>query len=364
MPDGKNARPDWRGNLIEIEPYVPGEQFSSPGLIKLNTNENPFPPSPGSINALRGLDGEDLRRYPDGDGGPLREALGRSLRIGGDNVFVAGGSDEVLAFAFKACFNGRLPIIFPDITYSFYPVWCRLFGIPYREVPLDGGFRIKAEDYGVANGGIVLANPNAPTGISEGLPFLEKILSMNEGSVVIVDEAYAAFGGESAIGLLSRFENLLVVNTFSKSRSLAGMRIGYAAGSRALIDSLRAVKDAFNSYPLSAAAQRAGVACLEDEAYYREKAMEICRLRDKYSARLKGLGFKLTDSSANFLFAAHPEIDAGRLYSWLKDRNILVRWWDKPRIRNHVRITVGREEDMDILISNISEYIERDGRTD
>jgi histidinol-phosphate aminotransferase len=352
------SQSDWRKNVIRIEPYVPGEQMSAPGLIKLNTNENPFPPSPQVRTAIRSFSVGDLRRYPDSDGRGLRRALARHFHLPEAGVFVGNGSDEVLGLAFRAFFNGGLPVLFPDITYSFYPVWCNLFGIPYEEIPLDAQFRIQTVSYDRPNGGIVIANPNAPTGIGEGQAFVEALMESNRDAVVIIDEAYGAFGCWSATALLSRYDNLLVTKTFSKSRSLAGMRLGFALGSAALIETLSSVKNAFNSYPVSSVAQKVGMAVLRDDAYYQGKIEKIMRTRYNYIKILREMGFTVLESLANFLFVSHEQVPARNLYESLKEKNILVRWWEKPRIDNYLRITIGTEREMAALVAGIREYIE------
>jgi histidinol-phosphate aminotransferase len=343
--------------LIDIEPYIPGEQSESPGLIKLNTNENPFPPSPAVGAALAAFDADELLRYPSPDARELRAAVAEYHGVSAGRVFVGNGSDEVLACAFRAFFNARLPVVFPDITYSFYPVWCRLFGIPYREIPLDDDFRIRAEGYAEPNGGVVLCNPNAPTSIGESAAFIEGIVRSNQSSVVIADEAYGEFGGESALGLTEKYANLLVTRSFSKARSLAGLRIGYAVGSELLIGRLTAVKDSFNSYTTDRVAIAAGVAALKDEAYYRAKLVELTALRDTYAALFRERGFAVADSKTNFLFMRHESRKAADLYRWLKEKNILVRYFAKPRIDDYLRVTVGTDEQMGVLADALEECV-------
>jgi histidinol-phosphate aminotransferase len=348
----------WRDNLIRLAPYVAGEQPSIPGLIKLNTNENPFPPSPAVVSAIRRAGGEDLARYPDPDAAELASVLASRHGVDADAVFVGNGSDEVLAFAFRAFFGSDRPVLFPDITYSFYPVWCRLFGIPYEEVPLDGGFRMDPAGYARECGGAVLANPNAPTGIAEGTDFFRRVLESCPRCVVIVDEAYAGFGAESVVPLLGEYGNLFVARTFSKSHSLAGIRLGYGIGGPELIAALRAVKDSFNSYTVSRITQEAGCAAAADDAYYADTASKLVAARQSFTESLRGLGFTVPGSSANFVFASHPSVGAEALYRWLRDRAILVRWFDKPRIRDWLRITIGLPEEMDALLAAVREYME------
>ncbi|MDR3225633.1 MAG: histidinol-phosphate transaminase [Clostridiales Family XIII bacterium] len=347
---------NWRENLIHIEPYVAGEQKRVQGLIKLNTNENPFPPSPAVTDALRAYDTADFARYPDPGVKRLARVIAEQTGIPEDGIFVGNGSDEVLAFAFRAFFNSGKPVLFPDITYSFYPVWCRLFGIPYEEIPLDGDFRIRARDYGRENGGVVIANPNAPTGIAEEEAFFEHLLASNPASVVIVDEAYVRFGAHSVLPLLKKYENLFVARTFSKSMSMAGLRLGLGFGSPALISAIGSVKDSFNSYTVSSLQARVGAAAVADEAYYRAQTEKLLQTRDWFAASMRGLGFTVLESCANFVFVTHPEIPAEPLYVWLKERNILVRWFGKPRINNHLRITIGLDEEMEALLSALKEY--------
>jgi histidinol-phosphate aminotransferase len=344
-------------NLIHIEPYIPGEQSASPGLIKLNTNENPFPPSPAVAAAIAAASAAELTRYPPPDAGGLRDALAGYYGVGRENVFVGNGSDEVLAFAFRAFFNSERPLLFADVTYSFYPVWCRLFGIPYEEVPLGADFRMEAAGYSRENGGIVICNPNAPTSLAGSLSFIESVVSGNSGSVVIVDEAYAEFGAESAIGLTAKYENLIVTRSFSKSRALAGLRIGYAIGSKRLTDALDAVKNAFNSYTLGRVEIAAGIASLADEAYYRAKIGELTGIRDAYAETLRGLGFEVPGSETNFLFIKHRTARAADIYAHLAAGNILVRHFAKPRTDDYLRVTVGTEAQMRAFADAVRDYL-------
>jgi histidinol-phosphate aminotransferase len=347
---------NWRENLIRIEPYVAGEQKRVPGLIKLNTNENPFPPSPTVIGAIRSFNTTDLAGYPDPDAKNLVSVIAKKSGVPEDGIFVGNGSDEILAFAFRAFFNSGKPVLFPDVTYSFYPVWCRLFGIPYEEIPVDEDFRIRAYDYGRENGGIVIANPNAPTGIAEGEEFFEHILKSNPESVVIVDEAYVSFGARTILPLIQKYDNLFVTRTFSKSRSLAGLRLGVGLGSTDLISAIGTVKDSFNSYTVSSIQASVGAVAATDETYYHTQTEKLLRTRYRFMNAMRDLGFTVHESSANFVFVTHHKIRAERLYRWLKERNILVRWFDKPRIDNHLRITIGLEEEMETLLSALKEY--------
>ncbi|MDR2156902.1 MAG: aminotransferase class I/II-fold pyridoxal phosphate-dependent enzyme [Clostridiales Family XIII bacterium] len=351
----------WRENLLRIAPYVPGEQKETPTLIKLNTNENPYPPSPAVTEAIRAFHVDALRRYPVVDAGALRRTLADYCGVSAQEVFVGNGSDEVLALAFKTCFNSEKPVLFPDITYSFFPVWCRFFGIPFEEIPLSDSFRIEARAYAVPNGGVVIANPNAPTGLGEGKDFVESLLEANRDSVVIIDEAYGAFGAYSAVPLIRKYDNLLVSQTFSKSRSLAGLRLGFCFGSAELIAALDDAKNAFNSYTVSNLALEAGKAAVADDAYFREQLAKVVRTRDKTAQALRGMGFTVTESLANFLFVTRAETSARALYAYLKEHNILVRHFDRPRIENFLRITVGTDGDMDALLGKISEYTDKRG---
>lgn len=333
-------------NIRRVTPYVPGDQPDFPDMIKLNTNESPFPPSPAVKAALDNLPADTLRLYPDPDVKKLVHALAASYDLRDDQVFVGVGSDDVLAMAFMTFFNSEKPILFPDITYSFYDVWARLFHIPYSCLPLDENFKIHPEDYFGENGGVVLANPNAPTSIFMPLSEIETILQHNQDVIVIVDEAYIDFGGVSAVELLPKYENLVVVQTFSKSRAMAGMRIGYAMASPALIQAMNAVKASYNSYTMNRPAIEAGTAAAEDTVYFRACCQKIIETRAYTASRLAEMGFTCLDSCTNFLFASHPAIPAAQLYQKLKERHIFVRYFNKPRIDNYLRITIGTDEQM------------------
>ncbi|MDR0520015.1 MAG: aminotransferase class I/II-fold pyridoxal phosphate-dependent enzyme [Clostridiales Family XIII bacterium] len=353
------ASRSWRDNLIDIEPYVAGEQKRSPRLVKLNTNESPFPPSPLVSKAIEGFDAEILARYPDPNAKGLVRTIAGREGLPEEMVFVGNGSDEVIAFAFKAFFNSGLPVLFPDLTYSFYPVWCRLHGIPYEQVPLNSDFRIGQEGYARGNGGIVIPNPNAPTGIAEGAEFFGRLLRANTDSVVIVDEAYYGFGAETILPLTRKYDNLFVARTLSKAGSLAGLRLGMGFGSPPLIAALNAVKDSFNSYTVGSFTQCAGAAALSDQAYYDDAAAKIIGTRERFTAAMRGLGFSVLDSSANFVFVTHPQLGAMELYEWLKARDILVRWFASPaKASSHLRITIGLDSEMDALLAAIEEYMQ------
>ena len=346
----------WKENVRNVVPYVPGEQPKIDGLIKLNSNENPYPPSPLVQEALRALDAGLLRKYPEPDAGELVRAMSAYHHVSPDQVFVGVGSDDVLAMSFLTFFNSPKPVLFPDITYSFYDVWAKLFRIPYEEKPLDEHFCIRAWDYFGENGGIVLANPNAPTGLALGLDVIEEIVARNSDSVVIVDEAYVDFGWSSALPLIDRYENLLVVRTFSKSRSMAGMRIGAAFGSRELIRRLNDVKFSFNSFTMNLPSIKAGVAALGDEAYFKKTVGRIIATREQAKEDLRRFGFSFGDSQTNFLFVTHPRIHARELFTALREEKILVRYFNKPRIDEYLRITVGTDEEMAALTDFLKRY--------
>ena len=349
----------WEKYIRQVEPYVPGEQPAGKNLIKLNTNENPYPPSPKVEEALKNMDPEAFRKYPDPASSVLTGALARCYGVDPSQVFVGVGSDDVLAMAFMTFFNGEHPILFPDITYSFYPVWAGLFGVPYETVPLDREFRIRPEDYRRENGGIIFPNPNAPTGLFLPLDQVEEILKNNPDSVVIVDEAYVDFGGTSALPLIDQYENLLVVQTFSKSRSMAGMRIGYAFGSRKLIAAMENVKYSYNSYTMNQAALCLGTAAVEDEAYFKDTLGRIIRTREETKVWLKELGFSFPDSMANFIFASHEKADAEELYQALKKERIYVRYFKKPVLDRYLRITIGTDQEMAALHDFLKRYLGR-----
>ena len=347
----------WKDNIRRVVPYTPGEQPARTDILKLNTNENPYPPSPRVEEVLKGFDAKMLRRYPDPEAKELVEALAKRFCLEPEQIFVGVGSDDVLAMAFLTLFNGKEPILFPDVTYSLYEVWASLFGIPYRCPALDGHFQIRPQDYLTANGGIVFPNPNAPTGAALPLAEVEKIVAGNPDSVVIVDEAYVDFGAQSAMGLLDRYENLLVVQTFSKSRSLAGMRIGFAAGSKELIGYLNDAKFSFNSYTMNRLTIACGKASVEDEAYFSETTKRIADTRERMKQELFQLGFSFPDSRANFLFVTHDIVPARELFEALKQAGIYVRYFPKPRIDNYLRITVGTQEETDRLTAFLKKYL-------
>ena len=347
----------WESYIRRVTPYTPGEQPAAERLIKLNTNENPYPPAPAVRQALMEMDTDRLRKYPDPASNVLVQALAKRYGVEENQVFVGVGSDDVLGMAFMTFFNSAKPVLFPDITYSFYPVWADLFRIPYETRSLDEEFRIRIEDYFTENGGIVIPNPNAPTGLLMSLDEVERIAAANPDSVVIIDEAYIDFGGTSAVPLIDRYDNLLVVQTFSKSRSLAGMRIGFALGQPELIRAMSDVKYAYNSYTMNLTAQIAGAKAVEEEAYFQETVKKIIRTREDAKLRLAELGFTFPDSQANFIFASHKTKPAKEIFQALKEANIFVRYFPQERIDNYLRITVGTDEEMEQLFSFLKQYL-------
>ncbi|MEL4862128.1 histidinol-phosphate transaminase [Pseudoflavonifractor phocaeensis] len=347
----------WSQRCRGLIPYTPGEQPKGRKLIKLNTNENPYPPSPQALRAIKEAAGEGLRLYPDPECTELREGIALALDVKPEQIFVGNGSDEVLSLAFQAFFDPDKPIRFADITYSFYPVFADFYGLSYREIPLDEHFSLPLAPFLEPGGGVVLANPNAPTGRELDLCDIRSIVAANENSVVVVDEAYVDFGSRSAVELVSLFPNLLVVRTFSKGRSLAGLRVGYAVGDKDLIAGLNAVKNSFNSYPVDRLAQAGALGAIRDQDYFRATATKIISTRACTSGHLRSMGFTVCDSAANFLFVTHETVPAKVLLEGLRQRGILVRWWDKPRISNYLRITVGTDEDMQTLCQALREII-------
>lgn len=344
-------------NIRKVKPYVPGEQPRQT-VIKLNTNENPYPPAPGVRRVLKGMDTDRFRLYPDPAAGDLVAALAGYYGVGEDQVFVGVGSDDVLSMCFLTFFNSEKPILFPDITYSFYKVWADLYRIPYECCPLDEDFCIVKEDYFRENGGIIFPNPNAPTGLYLELSEVEEIIGRNRDVIVIVDEAYVDFAGRSALELIEKYDNLIVVQTFSKARSLAGMRIGYAISNPFLIRYLNDAKYSFNSYTMSQAAIACGVEAVKDKAYFEEGIRKIIKTREWAKGELKRLGFSCLDSKANFIFATHPKYDVREMFEVLKDKaGIYVRYWGGERIEQYIRITVGAKEDMDALLGFLEGYL-------
>ena len=340
---------NWRNNVRKVIPYVPGEQPNQPGMIKLNTNEKPYPPAPGVQKVLEEFSADSLRLYPDPAVTDLVKALAKRYQVAEDQVFVGVGSDDVLAMAFMTFFNSDKPILFPDISYSFYSVWAEEFRIPYKRPALDENFRLVKEVYYQENGGIIFPNPNAPTAIYEPLETIEDILQHNPDVVVIIDEAYIDFGGKSALPLIEKYDNLLVVQTFSKSRSMAGMRIGFAFGNPELIKYLNDVKYSFNSYTMNRTSICCGVEAVKDEAYFKETTAKIIATRKWAKEELAKLGFNFTDSMANFIFATHKTVPAKEIFEALREAHIYVRYFQSPRIDNYLRITIGTEGEMEKL---------------
>lgn len=350
----------WSPEVRELEPYVPGEQPKIQNLLKLNTNENPYPPSPKVVEAVQAVlthQADALRLYPDPDATALKHAIAKQQNIEVSQVFVGNGSDEVLAHIFKAFFLQDEPILYPDITYSFYPVYSQFFGTKTKEIPLNDNFEIEVKDYVQPNGGVIITNPNAPTSIALGLAEIEQILKANPDRVVVIDEAYVDFGAESAVSLVNRYENLVVCQTTSKSRSLAGLRVGFALAQSHLIAALEAVKNSFNSYPIDRFAIAAAVASFEDQTYFEEQCQKVISSREKLVDELTVLGFKVLPSKANFIFASHPSHDAGQLAQQLREQGIIVRYFNKPRINQFLRITVGTDEQNERLVHTLKEDI-------
>ncbi len=347
----------WSNCILSLEPYRPGEQPPIGQMIKLNTNENPYPPSPAVIDTLQRTANDSLRLYPDPEGKALKQTIADIYDLTQDNVFLGNGSDEVLAHTFFGLLKHELPILFPDVTYSFYPVYCSLYGIKYRTVPLDKDFQISVEDYAQPNGGIVLANPNAPTGSAISIEQLRRLIDHSQGSVVVVDEAYVDFGAESAIQLVKEFPNTLVVQTLSKSRSLAGLRVGFAVGDTGLIEALNLVKNCFNSYPLGRLALAGAEAALRDKKYFEQTRQRIMKSRDLLACELIALVFSVVPSKANFLFVRHGSRAASEIQQQLRHRKIVVRHFPQPRIIDFLRISIGTPEECTELVKALREIL-------
>ncbi|MFD1327807.1 histidinol-phosphate transaminase [Mycoplana ramosa] len=347
----------WSPVVSTLKPYVAGEQPRIADLVKLNTNENPYGPSPKAIAAMQAAVADSLKLYPDPSARALREAIAKTYGVAPDEVFVGNGSDEVLAHAFAALLKHDRPLLYPDITYSFYPTYCGLFGIEAVEVPLTDDYTIDIADYRRDCGAIILPNPNAPTGIGLPLSAIEAIVAVHPDQPVVIDEAYIDFGGESAIPLTRKYENLLVIHTLSKSRSLAGLRVGYAIGQRPLIDALERVKDSFNSYPLDRVAQAGATAAIEDVAWFDETRKKVIESRERVMGALRQRGFEVLPSQANFVFARHPGHSGADLAKGLRERAVLVRHFAKPRISDFLRITIGTPEECDRLIAALEQII-------
>lgn len=348
----------WNPLLFDLEPYIPGEQPQDKNYIKLNTNENPYPPCPKAISAIKSAADERLRLYPDPECQELRQAIAAFHGISSEQVFVGNGSDEVLAFAFLSFFNPEKTVLFPDITYSFYPVYAALFKNKYRVIPLNEDFTIPVASFLEPNGGIIFPNPNAPTGIYLPLESIELIARKNPNSAVIIDEAYIAFGGESADKLILEYPNLLIIRTLSKSHSLAGLRSGYALGAKGLIDGLNRVKSSVNSYTLDRLALAGAKEAILDEDYLKITQNKVIATRQRVSQSLTELGFKVLPSQANFIFVSHPTCRAADLYRELRENGILVRYFNKPRIADYLRITIGSDGDMDVFLQTLKNILD------
>lgn len=350
----------WSPEVRELEPYVPGEQPKIQNLLKLNTNENPYPPSPKVTEAVKAVlvdQADALRLYPDPDATLLKQAIAKQQHLSVEQVFVGNGSDEVLAHIFKAFFIQDEPILYPDISYSFYPVYSQFFGVQTKQIPLNNHFEIVVEDYEQNNGGIIIANPNAPTSVALSLVKIEQILKNNPNRVVVIDEAYVDFGAESAVSLVNQYDNLVVCQTTSKSRSLAGLRVGYALAQVHLIAALEAVKNSFNSYPIDRFAIAAAVASFEDQAYFEEQCLNVIQSRERLVEQLENIGFEVLPSKANFIFVTHLAYAASELAKSLREQGIIVRYFNQPRINQYLRITVGTEEQNQRLVNTLKELI-------
>lgn len=346
----------WSPDVRELKPYVPGEQPQIDNLLKLNTNENPYPPSPKVVQAVEAVLADSanvLRLYPDPDALQLKQAIATQQHVDVDNVFVGNGSDEVLAHIFKAFFVQDQPLLYADISYSFYPVYSQLFAVNSKILPLNDNFEIVIEDYQQPNGGIILTNPNAPTSIALGVSAIEQVLKANPDSVVVIDEAYVDFGAESAVSLVKKYQNLVVCQTTSKSRSLAGLRVGFAIAQPHLIAALEAVKNSFNSYPIDRFAIAAAVAFFEDQAYFEAHCQKVIDNRERLVMALDQLGFRVLPSKANFIFALHPDYDAAELATQLREQGIIVRYFNQPRIDQYLRITIGTDEQNQRLVDTL-----------
>lgn len=344
---------NWEEYVRTVEPYVPGEQPNQPDMIKLNTNENPYPPAPGVVEALKNFETDKLRLYPEPTCKVLVDAIADYYGIRSSQVFTGVGSDDVLAMIFMTFFNSKKPILFPDITYSFYDVWAALFNIPFERPALDDDFNLVAADYYKENGGVVIANPNAPTGIMQNEEFLRDVIEHNRDVVVIIDEAYVDFSGKSALSLTKEYDNVLIVQTFSKSRSMAGMRIGYAMGNPELIKAMNDVRFSYNSYPMTRLSVALGIAAIEDEDYFRKTTGQIVETREWTKERLTELGFSFGDSKTNFIFAKHATVDAEEIFAKLREKHIFVRHFNSERIKNYLRISIGTREEMEKFIDEL-----------
>lgn len=349
----------WQDKLRKVEPYVAGEQPKIVNMIKLNTNENPYGPSPKIKEVIRGIDIDKLRLYPNSDAVDLRKALADYYNLEDEQVFIGNGSDEVLALTFLTFFNGDAPVLFPDITYSFYPVYCDLYQMDYRVVKLNDDFRININDFMQPNSGIIFPNPNAPTGILEDIDFIETVLKNNPDSIVVIDEAYIDFGGTSCVPLINQYNNLIVIQTYSKSRSLAGIRLGVALGNKEAISHLYDVKNSFNSYPIDYITQQVALTSILDDQDTKVKCAKIINTREMTKQRLKELGFIVPDSYANFVFVKHPDVEGHELFMALRKEGIIVRHWNKEKIDQYLRITIGTDEQMEIMLQFLKKYLKK-----
>lgn len=350
----------WSKIVKSVNPYIPGEQPKDRKYIKLNTNENPYPPSAKVIDAIVLAANDTLRLYPDPSCDELRDAIAGTFGLKRDNVFIGNGSDELLAFSFPAFFEpAGLPVLFAEVTYSFYPVYAQFFKTPYRLIPVDDEFNVSIEGYFQENGGIIIANPNAPSGKGISLTAIEKILQQNKNGVVIIDEAYIDFGGESAVRLIKDYPNLLVIRTLSKSHSLAGLRVGYALGDKELIEGIVRVKDSINSYTVDRLAQAGAREAIKDDAYFRETRSKIIKTRERVSATLESLGIQVIPSQANFIFVKSPQCPGQDLFQELREKGILVRYFNKPKINNFIRVTIGTDQEMDCFLAAIADICEK-----
>ncbi len=347
----------WSPLVHDLRPYVAGEQPVMADIVKLNTNESPYGPSPRALEAIRAAAADTLRLYPEPTSLKLRETIARREGVRADQIFVGNSSDEVLALVFQGLLKHEKPLAFPDVTYSFYPVWSQLFGVQTKIVPLDAQMRIDVAAYGDDCGAIIFANPNAPTGIALSREDIERLLQAHPDKPIVIDEAYVDFGAESTVPLIDRYPNLLVTHTLSKSRALAGLRVGVAIGSRELVDALERVKDSFNSYPLDRLAQAGAIAAYEDEAWFQASCAKVIASRERLTGELQRLGFDVLPSKANFIFASHPAHKAADIFKALRERAIIVRWFDKPRISDRLRITIGTDAECDRLIGALKEIL-------
>ncbi len=347
----------WSDIVNQLTPYTPGEQPQLSNLIKLNTNENPFGPSPKVLEAIAKANGEELRKYPDPNAKSLKQTIANHFRVESDMVFIGNSSDEVLAHVFRGLLKHDAPLLFPDITYSFYPVYCKLFEIDYEQVPLRDDFTINIDDYDRANGGVIFANPNAPTGIALSINEVEKLATRNPDSVIVVDEAYVDFADDSAVRLINKCPNLVVTQTLSKSRSLAGLRVGIALANAELIEGLERIKNSFHPYALDSLAIAGAAAAFEDHEYLKTTCKKVNATRERVTQRMQKMDFTVLPSSANFVFATHKNVSAEKIFFALRERNIIVRYFDKPRINEFLRVSIGTDREMDAFLEAVTEIV-------